>query len=49
MKTNETTKGGAKGAQQYTRGARADIRKRNLDFNKPLNVIASYDDLKKLE
>jgi hypothetical protein len=46
MKTNET--GGAS-AQQYTRGARADIRKRNLDYNKPLNVIGCYDDLKKLE
>jgi hypothetical protein len=44
MKSNET---GA--AQQYTRGARSDIRKRNLDYNKPLNVIASVDDLKKLE
>jgi hypothetical protein len=34
---------------QYTRNARADIRKRNLDYNKALNVIATYDDLRKLE
>lgn len=42
MKTSDA---GAGGAQQYSGRARADIRKRNLDYNKPLNVIACHDDI----
>jgi len=47
MKSINSESGAA--AQQYTRAARQDIRKRNLDYNKPLGVIACVDDLKKLE